>query len=113
VRTSYYRYIYLVNSKNPTTKIAADEKEIESGARNVIKKHSKVCWCENSNQYWENKSGEFVDGVQIKEGNCLKESEIVRNRKKDALELSNNERKKGGKDERNNKPFRKSFQTDN
>jgi hypothetical protein len=41
------------------------------------------------------------------------ESKIVRNRKKDALELSNNERKKGGKDERNNKPFCKSFQIDN
>jgi hypothetical protein len=34
-------YIYLVNSKNPTTKIAADEKEIGSGARNVIKSIQK------------------------------------------------------------------------
>jgi hypothetical protein len=41
------------------------------------------------------------------------ESKIVRNRKKDALELSDDEIKKAGKDERNNKPFRKSFQTDN
>jgi hypothetical protein len=75
-----------------------------------------VCWCENSKnapQYWKNKFGEFVDGVQIKEGNGLKESEIVRNRKNGALELSDDERKKGGKDERNNKPFCKSFQIDN
>jgi hypothetical protein len=73
-----------------------------------------VCWCENSKdatQYWKNKFGEFVNGVRIKEGNGLKEPEIVRNRKKGALELPDDERK-GGKDERNNKPFRKSFQTE-
>jgi hypothetical protein len=75
-----------------------------------------MCWCENSKnapRHWKNKFGAFVDGVQIKEGNGLKESKIVKYRKEDALELSNDGRKKGGKDEGNNKPFSKSFQTYN
>jgi hypothetical protein len=71
--------------KSPATALAAVSSAVKksdnrnSGGRkgdwkwykkcNKKKKHSEVCWRENAKnapQYWKNKFGEFVDGMQIK-----------------------------------------------